>query len=60
MYHFSIIIPLYNNEKDIKKIFSHHLKILNDLNNIRTEVIYIDNCSDDKTYKILKKKNQIK
>tara|TARA_B100000989_G_scaffold298400_1_gene287537 strand:+ start:29681 stop:30610 length:930 start_codon:yes stop_codon:yes gene_type:complete len=56
MKHFSIIIPLYNNEKDIKKIFSHHLKILNDLDNIRTEVIYIDNCSDDKTYKILKEK----
>lgn len=56
MNHFSIITPLFNNEKDIKKIFSQHLKILNNLNIIKVEVIYIDNCSNDKTYQILKKK----
>lgn len=57
----SIIIPLFNIKKDIKKKISHHLKMLNDFNNlniIKAEVIYVDNSSKDGTYKILK--NNIK
>lgn len=48
----TIIIPVYNEEKTIEKIF---LKILS-LKLKKKQIIIIDDFSTDKTRKILKKK----
>ncbi len=59
MHYFSIIVPLFNIKKNIEKIFSQHLKMLSDFNNlniVKAEIIYVDNRSSDGTYKILKNK----
>lgn len=51
----SIIIPVYNEEKTIKKIIKKVKKV--QLKNVSKEVIVVDDCSKDGTRKILKNIN---
>ncbi len=50
----SIIIPLYNDESVISRLFFTLEEYI--INKNRTEIILIDDCSTDKTYRILEKK----
>ena len=47
----SIIIPVYNEEKLIKKL----LKKVNSVKNIKKEIIVVNDGSSDNTYQVLKK-----
>ena len=62
MIDFSIVLPCFNEEKNLKKILSLGEKFLND--QLMTEVIIVDNGSIDKTERIIrkykKKKTKIK
>ncbi|MCK4744833.1 glycosyltransferase family 2 protein [Candidatus Parcubacteria bacterium] len=49
----SIIIPVFNEEKTIKKILSKIENVLL-INNLKKEIIIVDDCSDDGTREILK------
>jgi len=55
---FSIIIPVYNEEKFLKNIVEDVLKIQKDeyliQNNIQLEIIIVDDCSNDNSLKIAK------
>lgn len=53
----SIIIPCYNEEKNIIEILSKVNQVK--LNKINKEIIVIDDCSKDKTLKILKKSKKL-
>lgn len=50
-YLLSVVIPVYNEEKSIKKL----LKKVNLVRNIKKEIIVINDGSSDKTYQLLKK-----
>ena len=50
----SVIIPCFNSEKYISKNIIKLRNLINKIN-FKYEVIIIDDCSNDKTYKILKK-----
>ncbi len=52
-YSLSIIIPVYNGEKFINKNFDNCLNIIK---KIKAQIIYIDNCSQDKSFLKLRKK----
>ena len=56
-YNLSIIIPFFNSRKLIEKNFKKIYNLKKKFNGV--EIIYIDNNSTDKTYKILKKKQLI-
>ena len=56
-YEISIIIPAYNAEKTIESCLNN---IINDTKNISSEIIVIDDCSNDKTLEKLKKFQSIK
>ncbi len=53
----SVIIPCYNEEKNIEEL----LKRVNDveINNIRKEIIVVDDCSTDDSRKVLEKNKKI-
>ena len=55
---FSLIIPVFNEEKTLKDIISEVLTIENDIffknNNISLELVLIDDFSSDNSYNILK------
>ena len=46
----SIVIPCYNEEETLEKIFNKVMKF----NEFEKEVIIIDDCSNDKTPEIIK------
>ena len=52
MVNITIITPFFNCEKIIKKHYDFH-KSLTDKSNC--EIIYVNDCSTDRSYKILKK-----
>ena len=54
---FSIVIPVYNEKKNIEKLTK---KIIRSLKNIKYEIIFIDDESTDGTIEILKKISQKK
>jgi len=54
-FNLSIIIPFFNAKKLIKKNFDNIYNLQKKFNKI--EIIYIDNNSNDDSYKILKKKS---
>ena len=49
----SIIIPVYNEEKVLKKLYQRLLKVLNNLTNYKFEILFINDGSIDNTSKIL-------
>lgn len=49
----SLIIPLYNEEQNVRILHSHIKEVLDDLNK-EYEIIFIDDGSKDRTYEILK------
>ncbi len=49
----SIIIPLFNNQNKINKLLVNLKKI----NTSKIEIIFVDDCSTDRTYSIVKKRN---
>ena len=49
----SIIIPLFNNQNKINKLLVNLKKI----NTSKIEIIFVDDCSTDRTYSIVKKSN---
>lgn len=51
----SVIIPVYNEEKTIKKVIDKIKKV--QLKNITKEIIVVDDCSQDNTKNMLKKAN---
>ena len=61
MYKFSLIIPCYNEEKNLPKLFS---KFSHSFKNYEIEIIFVDNGSTDNTNKLLsefsKKKKNVK
>ena len=54
---FSIIIPVYNEKKNIEKLSK---KIIRSLRNVKYEIIFVDDESTDGTIEILKKISQRK
>lgn len=53
----SIIIPVYNSEKTIRKVCEKIIKVIGD-SNIDYEIILIDDYSIDKSYEIMKSLNK--
>lgn len=53
----SILIPCYNEEKNIIEILTKVNQVK--INNIKKEIIVIDDCSKDKSLKILKKNKKL-
>ena len=47
----SIIIPIYNEEKNIKKLW---VKIKRNIDIKKFEIIYVDDSSNDNTFNVLK------
>ena len=56
MYSTSIIIPAYNSEETIEPCLE---KIINESKNFESEIIVVDDNSDDRTTEIVKKLNQL-
>tara|TARA_A100001015_G_C14997836_1_gene716986 strand:+ start:943 stop:1632 length:690 start_codon:yes stop_codon:yes gene_type:complete len=52
---FSLIIPCYNEEKNIKILFS---EIYQSLQNYKYELIIIDDCSEDNSVSVIKENNK--
>ncbi len=50
----SLIIPVYNEEKSLKLITDRILSIQEDLKDIKLELVIVDDCSTDNSYKIAK------
>lgn len=50
----SIVTPCYNEEDNIRDVYSHVKQIFNELGQYNYEHIFIDNASSDETVKILK------
>ncbi|MDD5772145.1 MAG: glycosyltransferase family 2 protein [bacterium] len=50
----SIFTPCYNEEENIKLIYSRVKSVMNGFNNYSYEHVFIDNCSKDKTLNILR------
>ena len=48
----SLIIPVYNEEKSLKDIVERTLKLQDELKDIELELIIVDDCSTDNSYKI--------
>ena len=46
----SIIIPLFNNERIIKNL----LKNIKKIKSTNTDIFFVDDCSSDRTFKIVK------
>ena len=53
MVNITIITPFFNCEKTILKHYDYHKSLTYKLN---CEIIYVNDCSTDNSYKILKKK----
>ena len=51
----SVIIPCYNEEKLVKKTFSEVLKAIKFSKIRKYEIIFIDDCSKDRSLKIVNK-----
>jgi len=57
MLDYSIVVPVYNEEESIQELFSEIVRVMTPLNK-RYEVIFVDDCSSDKTPEILVKFTQ--
>ena len=51
----SVIFSFYNEEKNIKKSIDEVLLVLNKIENLDYELIYVNDCSTDSSFDILKK-----
>lgn len=51
----SVVIPTYNEEGNIIKGYERVKKVFQELSNYKYEMLFIDNCSTDKTRAILRK-----
>lgn len=51
---FTIVIPVYNEEKSIKNTISKCNAIIRENGDSNSEIIVVDDCSNDTTYEILK------
>ena len=49
----SIIIPVYNEEKVLKKLYDRLFKVINNLKEYKFEILFINDGSDDNTTQIL-------
>ncbi|MBR2068790.1 MAG: bifunctional glycosyltransferase family 2/GtrA family protein [Candidatus Gastranaerophilales bacterium] len=50
----SLVIPVYNEEKSLNDIVGQTSELQEDLENIKLEIIIVDDCSTDNSYKIAK------
>ena len=50
----SLIIPVYNEEKSLKTIVKRTLEIQKKLNDIKLELIIVDDCSSDNSFNVAK------
>lgn len=51
----SIVVPVYNEELNIKPMYDRVTKVIRNLEGYRYEIIYVDNCSKDNTLAEIKK-----
>ena len=51
----SIIIPCYNEEETIDKLYKEIIKVTKKIKEVNFELLFIDEGSKDKTLKIVKK-----
>ena len=54
----SIIIPVYNEEKNVTLLYEQLLKVIKSLNEYRYEIIFVDDGSTDQTWTEIKDINQ--
>lgn len=57
---FSVVIPVFNSEKSLTELFERLKRVFNSMNNT-FEVIFVNDCSKDNSYEVLKniyEKNQ--
>lgn len=49
----SLIIPVYNEEENVKNAYEKIIEFFNMHNDIQYEIIFTDNCSEDRTFEII-------
>jgi glycosyltransferase involved in cell wall biosynthesis len=50
----SVVIPCYNEEENVEKVYAEVIKVFDGLRGYAYEIIFIDNASEDRTVPILK------
>ena len=50
----SVIVPCYNEEESLSLFYKEISKVINKMNNVSFEIIFIDDGSRDKTLEIIK------
>lgn len=56
----SVVVPVYNEHKSIKKTFDDLKEVLNSIKNLKYEIIAVEDASKDNSYNILKEISGIK